>query len=187
MVEIGGAFMREDETQQQLRAMSSIDKIKDIEPMHETKSMPTPTNNIDLFIKVPLIKGDDYPMQLFNDLSKKIEFLARENKKWPDVLTFTGHLGKEVIDFIEKKGWDFSKFTIHYEKASYDKLIISYSKKLTQIEDNSEPIRDSLDGKMIEGIPGPKTTQKIIDYSIGGIGYKLEREIDPKLEIKLVR
>lgn len=138
-------------------------------------------------IKLPLIKGDDYPMTLFNILSKYMQELASEHKEWPDVLTFTGHLGKEMIDFINKQGWDFSKFKMIYENSSIDKLIISYSKKLIQKSGNSAPISDGLDGKTMEGIPSNKDVQKMTSYVIGGIGYTLEREIEPKLEIKLTR
>lgn len=137
-------------------------------------------------IRVPLIKKDHYDMNFFTDLSNYMLLLVNEHGRWPNVLTFTGRLGRELMDIIEKNKWDFSKFEMKYENSPLDKIIVSYSSPINQVEQRNDIINDGLDGKTMDGIPGHDTIKKIQQYSTN-VNFSIERKIEPKLEIKLIR
>ena len=135
---------------------------------------------------IPLIKDDSFSLELFSLLSNNLSELKMSTGKWPDLVIFGGPLGKELISFIGEKGWDLSKFGIVHQ-GIVNKLIFEYSKPLDQIEDRGGTIFDStLNGKMINGLPGRETLHKIIStYTIPA--FTIERKVRPKIEIQLFR
>ena len=140
-------------------------------------------------IKVPVIKDSNYPIYLFQEISKHIEDLAFEHQRLPDSLLFIGRIGEDLMKYINDLKWDFSKFRMSQESSSVlNCLVISYQKEFTQVESNAIPTSDeSFDGKEIEGIPNATTMSKIVNHSIGGLSYTKERNIKPETRIKLIR
>jgi hypothetical protein len=135
---------------------------------------------------VPIVKGNDFPMLLFGLLSNQIQQLATEHEKWPNKVTFLGQIGKEILDIIEEKKWDFDKFNLTHEQTSVNKIIIEYTKPLDQIEDMGYAKGDSLHGQTMKGLPGDETISKLKNHSLN-MSFQIERKIRPKLEIKLIR
>lgn len=136
--------------------------------------------------KVPILKGNDFPILLFNIISENIQNLAYEHRKWPNKITFLGQLGKEIFDIIDEKKWDFGKFNITHKLHTVDMIIIEYNKPLDQIDDMGYIKGDSIHGKTMEGIPGTDTISKLRGHSLN-MNFKIERKIRPKLEIELIR
>ena len=135
---------------------------------------------------VPIIKGSDFPILLFELLSNHIQHLAFEHEQWPNKVTFLGQIGKELFDIIEEKKWDFKKFNLTSEMAQVDKIIIEYIKPLDQTDELGYIKGDDLHGKTMEGLPGNETMSSIQSHSMN-MNFKIERKIRPKLEIKLTR
>ena len=135
---------------------------------------------------VPVLKDNNFAASFFYFFAGQIDQIASENQKWPDKVTFTGILGRELLDIINDKGWDFKKFNLKHEQSIVDKIIIEYSKPLDEIEDSGYAKGDSLHGRTMEGIPGSETMSKMNDHSLN-MTFKIERKIRPKLEVKLKR
>lgn len=136
--------------------------------------------------EVPISKDAAFINLLFTTLSDRLVELKEETGKWPDRIHFGGSIGKELLSFIEEKGWDLQKFGPFHE-GQINKLIFYYSKPLDQIEDRGGTIFDeALHGKKVNGIPGPKTIQKIIS-TYAAPAFTIQRQIRPKREIFLTR
>jgi hypothetical protein len=137
--------------------------------------------------KVPKIKHSSFSTEFFNLLSDSIFELRHECGKLPDRVTFSGPLGKELHAFILEKGWDLKQFGLQSAESLVDKIIFDYSKPIDQIEDRGATIFDeSFNNRKINGIPGPETIQKILG-AYSSPAFKIERQVRPKLEIKLTR
>jgi hypothetical protein len=137
--------------------------------------------------KVPQIKPQSFATDLFNLLSDSIFELRNECGKLPDKIIFSGPLGKEVHLFITEKGWDLKQFGLQVSTSIVNKIIFEYSKSVDQIEDKGATIFDeSFNSKKINGIPGPETIQKILG-AYSAPAFKIERQVRPKMEIKLIR
>ena len=136
---------------------------------------------------VPQIKSAQFTTDLFNLLSDSIFELRRECGKLPDKISFSGPLGKEVHSFITEKAWDLKQFGLIYVDSIVNKIIFEYSKPVDQIEDNGATIFDEkLNGKTVNGVAGPETVQKIL-AAYAAPAFKIERQVRPKLEIRLIR
>lgn len=143
--------------------------------------------------RVPLEKDSFFYQEFFMLMSNSMQELLIDYQEWPDEIQFIGKLGRELKDIIVDKGWDFSKFNIKcFNSSPLNKIVFKYSKPLTvsdfKTEDGSIPHinADSLNQKMINGIPGPETMNKIISNSIGR-GFNIEKTVRPELEILLIR
>lgn len=136
---------------------------------------------------VPIKKENSFSTSLFNLLSDCIFELKSESGKFPDRIVFNGPLGKEVHSFILEKGWDLKQFGLQSSDSIVNKIIFEYSKPVDQIEDKGATIFDEgFNNRKINGIPGPETIQKIIG-AYSAPAFKIERQIRPKLEVRLIR
>jgi hypothetical protein len=137
--------------------------------------------------KVPTEKEAVFAVEFFEFLSQNLSELKIESGKWPDSILFTGNLGKELISFIEEKGWDLAQFNPTYRQNVLNKVVFSYSKPIDQIEERGNTIFDeSLNNREIKGIPGRETQAKILG-AYSNLAFTIERKIQPKIEIKLIR
>ena len=137
--------------------------------------------------KVPKEKGQEFTVQFFQLLSENLTELKIESGKWPDSILFTGNLGKELFDFIESKSWDLAQFNPKYAQNIVNKVVFSYSKPIDQIEERGKTIFDeSFNNREIKGIPGNETRAKILS-AYSNLAFTIERKIQPKIEIKLIR
>lgn len=136
---------------------------------------------------VPEIKEDKFSTDLFCLLSDCLFELKAEASKFPDKITFSGPLGKEIYFFIQEKKWDLQQFGIALVDSIVNKIIFEYSKSIDQIEDRGATIFDGeFNNKKINGLPGEKTIQKILAAYSSPL-FKIERQIRPKLEVRLTR
>lgn len=140
-----------------------------------------------MHFKVPTIKDAAFANELFNLLSDCLFELKGECGKLPDKVTLSGPLGKEVHSFVIEKSWDLKQFGVNYANSLVNKITFEYSKPVDQIEDKGSTIFDEkFNGKIVNGIVGPETVQKILGvYSTPA--FKIERQVRPKMEIKLIR
>ncbi len=136
---------------------------------------------------VPIEKDSDFAVELFNTISRYIFELRDETGKVPDQISFNGPLGKEVHSFICEKNWNLKKFKLFCANSTLNEMIFCYSKPLDQIEEMGATIFDeSFNNRQISGIPSGETMQKILSkYS--SPAFKIERKIQPKIEIQLIR
>jgi len=136
--------------------------------------------------QVPINKDKTFEINFFNLLAESLQTLAIENNKWPDKLTFIGPLGKELYDIHIKNDWDLSKFNpIHLQSAA-SKIRIEYKEPITIKQERGALKGDTLHDKIINGIPGPETVSKIINYAATP-QYTIEKQERPYLEIHLKR
>jgi hypothetical protein len=141
-----------------------------------------------MIFKVPLTKDLGFAGDLFTLLSNSISELALENQKLPNQVIFNGDLGLEVFNYIKEKDWNFKGFSLSYQAGPLNQIIFKYSSALTQVEGGDATIFEngSLNGKQVNGIPGPETIGKIMSvYS--GTSFKIERTVRPEHRIKLIR
>lgn len=136
--------------------------------------------------KVPIKKPETFTISLFYFLSDSMSTLSINNKKWPDTIIFNGTIGKELYDIIIEQGWDFSKFDMEINQSILNNIIIKYSKPLDEIDDPNIKMGDSLDGRIINGIPSDETINKIHGNAISNM-FKIERKINPFIKIELTR
>ena len=140
-----------------------------------------------MHFKVPAIKDATFANELFNLLSDCLFELKGECGKLPDKVTMSGPLGKEVHSFVIEKAWDLKQFGVNYANSLVNKITFEYSKPVDQIEDKGSTIFDeSFNGKKVNGIVGPETVQKILG-AYSAPAFKIERQVRPKMEIKLIR
>ena len=133
------------------------------------------------------ISESRFATELFQIISDTMLELRDEAGKWPDRITFSGPLGKEVHSFIEKSDWDLKKFNPNYINGIVDKIIFDYSKPVDQIEDRGSTIFDGdLNNRTVQGIAGAETVQKILS-SYSAPAFRIERQIRPKREIHLFK
>jgi hypothetical protein len=141
-----------------------------------------------MIFNVPLEKDSVFAQNLFSIISENVSDLVMEHDKLPNQILFTGPLGKEVLNFIQAKEWNFKGFSLESADGVHSALIFKYSSVLTQTEDRGGVIFDggSLHNKQINGIPGPETTQKILS-AYSSPGFIIERTVRPEKRITLVR
>lgn len=138
-------------------------------------------------LEVPVTKGDQFGIELFQVMSDGLTELKFEHGKWPDQIAFGGPLGQEAFDYLTKKGWDIAQFNPKPVGGIVNKIRIEYSKPLSQIEERGGTIFDeALGTKTINGIPDAKTMAKI-QTAYSNLAYTIERSVRPSYEIKLFR
>ena len=137
--------------------------------------------------KVPIEKDLLFAQELFSLISEYVSDLAVEYEKLPNKIIFTGSIGKEVLDFITEKEWNFKGFNLESASGLLDALIFKYDAPLTQTEDRGAIFDGgSMHNKTINGIPGPETAQKIIS-AYSSPSFMIERTVRPEKRILLVR
>jgi len=136
--------------------------------------------------KVPISKGDEFPMIFFEFFAGQLQQLLVEYQKWPNRVTFLGDMGKELFDLIYEKGWDFNQFNLSHTLTGVEKILIEYDKPLDEIEETGYLKGDSLHGQTMQGIPGSNTIGKLRDHALN-TSFRIERKVRPKIEIKLIR
>lgn len=136
---------------------------------------------------IPIEKDDTFAFSLFDLLAQNLSDLRNEAGKWPDRLTFSGPLGKEVHSYVVEKAWDLKKFNPIVSNGIVNQIIIDYSKPITQIDDSGATIFDeSLNNRIINNVPGKETMQKVLS-KYAAPSFKIERQIRPSIEIELIR
>ena len=137
--------------------------------------------------KVPLDKDSLFAQELFSLISEYVSDLAVEYEKLPNKIIFTGSIGKEVLNYIIEKEWNFKGFNLESAGGLLDALIFKYDAPFTQTEDRGAIFDGgSMHNKTINGIPGPETAQKIIS-AYSSPSFMIERTVRPEKRILLVR
>ena len=138
--------------------------------------------------RVPLKKDLEFSQKLFSILSEHVSDLVIEHDKLPNQIIFTGELGKELLDFIHEKEWDFKGFNLESASGVHSALIFKYSSPLTQVEGQMGVTFEggTLHNKQINGIPGPETAQKILSAYSSPM-FTIERTVRPEKRINLIR
>jgi len=137
-------------------------------------------------LSIPQLKSADFSKELFSVFFKAIEEFRMEFEVMPDKITFGGPLGKEVLLFIQEANWNISEWNPE-SLAGPNRIFLKYTKEITQIEERgSISMGDSLNGRVISGIPDPVTMGKIVQHAAGP-GFTIERKLRPEHWIKLVR
>lgn len=135
--------------------------------------------------KVPLAKDDKFKMEFLNLISRSIDDLYLENQKLPNKIIFSGVIGKELFDFIVSLNWNLNNFNPSFENGP-NKIIFKYLKSFTRTQNPDSSIMNLPD--KVEGFPGNETLSKIMAAYVSPIGaFKIEKTVDPTLEIKLIR
>jgi hypothetical protein len=135
--------------------------------------------------KVPLAKDDKFKMEFFNLISRSIDDLYFENQKLPDKIIFSGVIGKELFDLITSLNWNLNNFNPSFENGP-NKIIFKYLKSFTRTQNPDSPIVTLPD--KIEGFPGNETISKLMMAYVSPRGaFKIEKTVDPTLEIRLIR
>lgn len=138
-------------------------------------------------LEIPIKKDDNFGVDFFQVLSEGLTDLKIENGKWPDQIQFYGNLGKEAFEYLSEKEWDLAAFNPKSAGGIVNKIVLSYSKPLTQIEDRGGTIFDeALNTKTVNGIPDSKTMGKI-QSAYSSLAYTIERTVRPNYEIQLTR
>ena len=137
--------------------------------------------------EIPIDKDSKFAIDFFGLIDQHVSELATDYQKLPSQIIFSGGLGKELHSFIKDKGWSFSGFEL-IELAGPNQLVFKYSKDLDQIEmTGGIPLGDlSFDGRMIEGVLGQNTVNRIMSGYVTG-GFKIERKVRPEKIISLTR
>jgi hypothetical protein len=137
--------------------------------------------------EVPTLKDSKFSIDFFSLIDSHVSELASEHQKLPSQIVFSGRLGKELHSFIKDKGWSFAGFEL-IETQGPDQIVFKYATELDQVENtNGIPMHDSsFDGRVVDGIHGQETVQKILSGYLGG-GFKIERKIRPEKRINLIR
>jgi len=137
-------------------------------------------------LKIPQQKSADFSKELFSVFFKAIEEFDLEFGVTPNKITFGGPLGKEVLLFIQEANWNISQWNPEALDGP-NRIFFKYTKEITQIEERgSIPMGDSLNGRVISGIPDAVTMGKIIQHAAGP-GFTIERKVRPESWIKLER
>jgi hypothetical protein len=137
--------------------------------------------------EIPIDKDSKFAMDFFSLIDQHVSELATDYQKLPSQIIFSGGLGKELHSFIKDKGWSFSGFEL-VETSGPNQLIFKYNKEIDQVEmTGGIPLGDSsFDGKMIEGVLGQSTVNKIMS-GYANSGFKIERKVRPEKIISLTR
>lgn len=136
-------------------------------------------------LRIPQDKSPEFKMELFTVFSQAFEEIAFNNEKAPNSILFTGKLGKEVFDLINELKWDLNGMNPTFKPSNVSRITIGYKEALNKIEHDSI-IRDSIDGKMIEGIPTAEAMKGLMSSYISP-NFKKEKTIRPEKIIHLVR
>ena len=139
-------------------------------------------------LSVPKEKDSRFAAELFETLSANIEDLASENLKLPKKILFSGPLGREALSFIRSKEWNFDGFSLENLGGISNSIVFKYDAPLTQTNDPNQVIFEegSLHGKVIKGIPGEGTIQKMI-ASYAAPSFKVEKTVRPERRVTLHR
>lgn len=135
---------------------------------------------------VPQIKEKEFSTSLFNLISSSISELYLDYGKAPNEVIFSGVLGKEIYYFILEKEWNLKNLKHIVSTSLVDKIIFGYTEPFLKKDDDFPTNVESLNNKEISGFPSKSTLDKIVSYNIS-TSFKVERKIQPKLEIKLIR
>ena len=137
--------------------------------------------------EIPIDKDSKFAMDFFSLIDQHVSELATDYQKLPSQIIFSGGLGKELHSFIKDKGWSFSGFEL-VETPGPNQLIFKYNKEIDQAEmTGGITLGDSsFDGKMIEGVLGQSTVNKIMSGYVNS-GFKIERKVRPEKIISLTR
>jgi hypothetical protein len=137
-------------------------------------------------LNIPQQKSADFSKELFSVFFKAIEEFGIEFGVMPNKIIFGGPLGKEVLFFIQEANWNILQWNPEAQDGP-NRIFLKYTKEITQIEERgSIPMGDSLNGRVISGIPDPVTMGKIVQHAAGP-GFTIERKLRPESWIKLVR
>lgn len=137
-------------------------------------------------LKIPQQKSVNFSTKLFSVLFKKVEEFELEFGVSPDKIIFGGPLGKEVLFFIQEANWNISQWNPEAQDGP-NRIFLKYTKEITQIEERgSIPMGDTLNGRVISGIPDSNTWSKIVQHA-DGPGFTIERKVRPESWIKLER
>ena len=139
-----------------------------------------------LTFNVPLEKDIEFATQFFYFFSECIHEIGSETERWPNKVTFLGDMGKELLDIIIEKDWDFKRFNLEHKISILNKIVIEYDKPLKQIYHTGYLKGDSLHDQTMNGIPGDQTVNRMRDNTIS-TSFTIERNIRPKLEVILKR
>lgn len=141
-----------------------------------------------MIFNVPLEKDSNFAQSLFSIISENVSDLVNENDKLPNQIIFTGPLGKELLNFIQEKEWNFKGFSLESADGVHSALIFKYSNALTQVDGNMGVSFEggTLHNKQINGIPGPETVQKILSTYASPM-FTIERTVRPEKRITLIR
>lgn len=141
-------------------------------------------------ISVPKYEDPLFNQEVVRIINGLIDWMIEDYEERPQRVTFSGPLGKYLYDMCIRDDWDLGKIQkIH--KDGPNKIFIEYIDNVTiKKEDKSPPRHESLDGKIIEGIPGPNTMAKLVASMTGGPTGKgsnisIEKTERPKLEVEL--
>lgn len=139
-------------------------------------------------IFVPFKKDAAFASEVLTVMSDQMAELKEETGKWPDKMWFIGAIGNELLQFIIDSKWDISAFGPQGHPVSLpNKIRFEYTKHIDQIEDVGQTIFDeALNGRMINGILGEATKEKIAS-AYSGLAYTIERKINPFREVRLIR
>lgn len=137
-------------------------------------------------LNVPNVKGAAFSKELFDAVSGELIDLKLEAGKWPDVVLFSGPLGREVYEFIVAAGWEFTDFGPKWVSGQVNRIRLEYSKPVSQVEDRGTMLDQSFNERRVNGIPGQEMMAKIAGvYSTPA--FTIERQIRPYREIRLKR
>ena len=138
-----------------------------------------------MLLKVPLVKSVKFNYDLLSQLEDLVSQLTQETGKLPSYLVFNGPLGKEVLDHLLSQNWDLSTFKLTYGQAG-NNIEGGYDTPIDSVETRGAISDSSLNGKIINGIPGPETLGKILG-SMYSPQFTIEKKIKPSSQIKLIR
>ena len=141
-----------------------------------------------MIFNVPLEKDSAFAQNLFLIISENVSDLVMEHDTLPNQIIFTGPLGKELLNFIQEKEWNFKGFSLESADGVHSALIFKYSNALTQVDGNMGVSFEggTLHNKQINGIPGPETVQKILSTYASPM-FTIERTVRPEKRINLIR
>ena len=138
-------------------------------------------------IKVPKYPDAIFKHEIVKLVNGLIQILVDDYEERPDRLVFSGKLGRFLLNMYYEDIWDIGEIEVTW-RDGYDQLIIEYTKNITIKKGEGDiPFApdQSLDGKIIEGIPGSMTMSKIVGSRMGGINYSMEKTENPKMTIEL--
>lgn len=139
---------------------------------------------MDVF-KVPVLKDANFKISLFQMLSNSIDELGFDNQKVPSSIKFTGKLGREIFETITELKWDLNNLNPIFVDSRVSQIIIGYTDKITKTESIGIS-SESIDGRIIEGIPSDNSMRSLISTSLN-ITFNKERTLDPHIIINLIR
>lgn len=136
--------------------------------------------------KVPIIKDEEFSIQLFKLFSYSIDNCFMNTSKIPDKITFNGKLAKEILEFIIEKKWNFNKFKIDYIDNDVNMIIFSYSNEKYNEESNEYISSNKLSNIVLNSIPNKEIIDSFLRNYVN-FSYSIKRPIYFKYQINLYR